>query len=34
VRNTWYAGAYWRHGFHEDGLQSALDVTRAFGVTL
>src|SRR5690606_5669431 len=23
-RNTWYCGAYWRHGFHEDGVVSAL----------
>ncbi|GIX04243.1 MAG: FAD-dependent oxidoreductase [Planctomycetaceae bacterium] len=23
-----YCGAYWRHGFHEDGLQSALHVVR------
>lgn len=24
----WYCGAYWRNGFHEDGLQSALEVVR------
>ena len=29
---THYCGAYWRHGFHEDGLYSALGVTRALGV--
>jgi len=23
---TWYCGAYWGHGFHEDGFQSAVDV--------
>ncbi|MEI7593151.1 MAG: FAD-dependent oxidoreductase [Actinomycetes bacterium] len=33
-RNTYFAGAYWGHGFHEDGVQSALDVCRHFGVTL
>ena len=22
--NTWYCGAYWRHGFHEDGVWSAI----------
>ncbi len=26
VRNTWYCGAYWTYGFHEDGAQSALRV--------
>jgi predicted NAD/FAD-binding protein len=30
----WYCGAYWRYGFHEDGVQSALRVCRTFGVTL
>ncbi|MEM9710144.1 MAG: FAD-dependent oxidoreductase [Pseudomonadota bacterium] len=27
--NTWFCGAWMRNGFHEDGLQSALDVARA-----
>ena len=27
-----YCGAYWFNGFHEDGLNSALRVARAFGV--
>ncbi|MEK0165394.1 FAD-dependent oxidoreductase [Phaeobacter sp. A36a-5a] len=26
--NTWFAGAYLRHGFHEDGFASAVRVTR------
>ncbi|MDE1223521.1 NAD(P)/FAD-dependent oxidoreductase [Vibrio aestuarianus] len=26
VNNTWYCGAYWHNGFHEDGVKSALDV--------
>ncbi|MEN4921049.1 FAD-dependent oxidoreductase [Achromobacter spanius] len=28
-RRSWYAGAYWGWGFHEDGVASALDVVRA-----
>jgi predicted NAD/FAD-binding protein len=27
-RNTWYCGAWWRYGFHEDGCLSAEDVVR------
>lgn len=27
-RNTSYAGAYWRNGFHEDGVVSALSVVE------
>lgn len=34
ARNTWFAGAYWRNGFHEDGVASALAVARAFGEEL
>lgn len=29
VQNTWFCGAYWYSGFHEDGVRSALDVTQA-----
>lgn len=32
--NTHFVGAYWYNGFHEDGVKSALDVTKRFGVTL
>lgn len=31
---THYCGAYWRYGFHEDGVVSALRVARRFGRTL
>ena len=27
-----YCGAYWGHGFHEDGVVSALAVARRLGV--
>ena len=29
VANTWYCGAYWHNGFHEDGVVSALRVANA-----
>lgn len=28
-QNTWFCGAYWYNGFHEDGVRSALDVVDA-----
>jgi predicted NAD/FAD-binding protein len=34
IDRTHYAGAYWRNGFHEDGVVSALRVARRFGGTL
>jgi predicted NAD/FAD-binding protein len=33
-RHTYYAGAYWHNGFHEDGVRSAVDVCNLFGITL
>ncbi len=34
VNRTWYCGAWWGYGFHEDGLNSALAVCRRFGKEL
>jgi len=31
VRDTWYCGAYWRYGFHEDGAFSGQRVAAALG---
>ena len=31
VRGRYFVGAYWGYGFHEDGVQSALEVVRAIG---
>ena len=30
-QHTFYCGAYWANGFHEDGVVSALRVADAFG---
>tara|TARA_Y100001980_G_C14529722_1_gene305547 strand:- start:355 stop:1617 length:1263 start_codon:yes stop_codon:yes gene_type:complete len=32
--NTYFCGAYWGYGFHEDGVNSALDVCKKFGIEL
>ena len=34
LNRTHFCGAYWFNGFHEDGVQSALRVAEAFGVSL
>jgi uncharacterized protein len=33
-KHTYYAGAYWRNGFHEDGLWSANTIAKSFGCAL
>ncbi|WP_433771402.1 NAD(P)/FAD-dependent oxidoreductase [Pseudomonas putida] len=34
AQNSYYCGAYWGNGFHEDGVVSALRVAAAFGEQL
>jgi predicted NAD/FAD-binding protein len=34
VKNTFYCGAYWGYGFHEDGVKSGLAVAEHFGKSL
>ena len=31
VKNTWFCGAYFGYGFHEDGLVSGLNVAEQLG---
>lgn len=33
-KHSYFCGAYWGNGFHEDGVVSALQVARHFGETL
>jgi predicted NAD/FAD-binding protein len=34
VNRTYFCGAYWGYGFHEDGVKSALVVGKHFGKSL
>ena len=31
-RNIWFCGAWTKYGFHEDGLNSAINVAQQFGI--
>ncbi|PXA03921.1 amine oxidase [Coraliomargarita sinensis] len=33
-RNTWFCGSYFGYGFHEDAVQSAVEVAKGFGIEL
>ena len=34
TRRTFFCGAYWGNGFHEDGVNSALSIAEFFGITM
>lgn len=34
VRNTYFCGSYFRYGFHEDAVSSAVNIGAKFGITL
>ena len=34
ARNTWFCGSYFGYGFHEDAVQSAVELAQHFGISL
>ncbi|RYE57771.1 MAG: FAD-dependent oxidoreductase, partial [Sphingobacteriales bacterium] len=34
VNRTWFCGAYWHNGFHEDGVNSGRRIAEALGINL
>ena len=32
--NTWFCGSYFGYGFHEDAVQSAVELAQNFGISL
>jgi predicted NAD/FAD-binding protein len=32
--NTWFAGAYWRYGFHEDGILSSINIAKTLNLII
>ena len=34
INNTYYCGASWRNGFHEDGISSSIELAKKFGIKI